>query len=123
MRFILVLLSVFFVSCQQNVKGVTSITVADLQTEIAKNKDIQLLDVRTPKEWKQGVIKGAIKVNVLDANFSADADKILSKGKPVYVYCRSGRRSLKASKILAEKGYQVYNIIGGYKAWRAKVFK
>ncbi len=121
MRFILVLLSVFFVSCQQNVKGVTNITVTDLQTEIAKNKDIQLLDVRTPKEWKQGVIEGAIKVNVLDANFSTDADKVLSKDKAVYVYCRSGRRSLKASKILAEKGYQVYNIIGGYKAWKAQI--
>ncbi len=123
MRFILVLLSVFFVSCQQNVKGVTNITAADLQTEIAKNKEIQLLDVRTPKEWEQGVIKGAIKVNVLDVNFSADAGKVLSKEKPVYVYCRSGRRSMKASKILVEKGYQVYNIIGGYKAWKAKMKK
>ncbi len=76
--------------------------------------------MRTPSEWQAGIIEGAAKVNVFDKNFSASVDKLLNKEKPVYVYCRSGRRSLRASKILVEKGYQVYNVLGGYKAWVSK---
>ncbi len=119
MKLFSVLLIMLFVGCQQNIEGITNITVVELQTEIGKNKNIQILDVRTPSEWQAGAIKGAIKVNVFDKNFNTEVDKVLNKDKAVYVYCRSGRRSLKASKILAEKGYEVYNVLGGYKAWKS----
>ncbi len=117
MRILLVVLSVFLMSCQTNGEEITNITVAELKAELAKSEAIQLVDVRTPAEWQKGTIKGAMRINVLGDDFVAELEKSVSKEKPVYVYCRSGRRSMKAAKILAKKGYKVYNLIGGYKAW------
>jgi phage shock protein E len=73
-----------------------------------------LLDVRTPEEFAEGNISGAVNLDIYNANFSAELDK-LDKTKPVYVYCRSGSRSSKASNMMKEKGFkEVYNLIGGY---------
>ncbi|MDB4241958.1 rhodanese-like domain-containing protein [Polaribacter sp.] len=33
------------------------------------------------------------------------------------MYCRSGNRSGKSAIILKEKGFEVYNVLGGYKMW------
>ena len=42
------------------------------------------------------------------------------KNKTYYVHCKSGNRSAKASKYLAEQGYDVVNLDGGYKAYEEK---
>jgi rhodanese-related sulfurtransferase len=86
--------------------------------ELLKKDEGQLLDVRTPEEWALGSIKGASKINFLEANFSEQLNK-LDKTKPVYVYCKSGGRSGKAAKQLEKKGFTVYNLIGGISAWKA----
>lgn len=80
--------------------------------------DVQLLDVRTPKEFIEGHIPNAVNLDVLDApNFKAQIQK-LNPEKPVYVYCRSGKRSLTALRILEKKGFAVaYDLKGGYVAW------
>jgi rhodanese-related sulfurtransferase len=44
--------------------------------------------------------------------------KLLDKNKPVYLYCRGGGRSGKSAKILQEKGYTIYNVLGGYTKWK-----
>ena len=109
------------ISCQEQQKqeGVfTSITMGDFKEIYDVKSKIQVLDVRTPEEWKKGFIKDAIFDNFYDENFSEKSIKMLDKKQPVYVYCRSGGRSVKASKILLEKGFQnVINIEGGYLSW------
>ncbi|MCC7332619.1 MAG: rhodanese-like domain-containing protein [Flavobacteriales bacterium] len=76
-----------------------------------------LLDVRTPEEWAEGIIKGAEKIDFYDDNFSKNIEK-LDKSIPVFVYCRSGGRSSEAATILKEKGFsKVYNLEGGISAW------
>ncbi len=75
-----------------------------------------LLDVRTPKEYAEGHIAGAklIPVQVL-----AERLKEVPKDKQVYVYCHSGTRSARASKLLAEHGFtNIENIEGGIVAWK-----
>jgi len=75
------------------------------------------LDVRTVEEYEQGHIKGAhlIPVQVL-AEHLAD----VPKDKQVYVYCHSGKRSSRAAKLLADKGYtKIENVVGGIEAWKA----
>ena len=47
------------------------------------------------------------------------AAETLSKDKPVALYCRSGNRSKKAARILAEKGYQVVELETGFRGWAA----
>ena len=80
--------------------------------------DCVLVDVRTPAEYKEGHLKGAINIDVKDSiNFMKKALEILPKDKTVMVYCRSGKRSAMAAGKLAAEGYFVFNLEGGYIAW------
>ena len=81
-----------------------------------------LLDVRTPKEVAQGKIPGASVLNIYDENFERKLN-FMQKDKPIYVYCRSGVRSVKASRILAGAGFtRIENVEGGIMAWQAAGF-
>ncbi|KXA46422.1 MULTISPECIES: DsrE/DsrF/DrsH-like family protein [Staphylococcus] len=77
---------------------------------LAKNG--QLIDVRTPEEYADGHIKGA---ELYPVDQIEQFDK--KKDKTYYVYCRSGKRSLKASEYLDKQGYDVVNLDGGYVAY------
>ena len=83
-----------------------------------ENKSVQLLDVRTPNEYKMGTIKGAKNSNIFDpAGFQPVAAKLI-KETPVYLFCQSGNRSKKASKLLVKMGFtQIYDLRGGYSNW------
>ncbi|MBE7659759.1 rhodanese-like domain-containing protein [Tenacibaculum finnmarkense] len=103
-----------FPSCKSQENKIKNTTVAVLQKIIQTSKKIQLLDVRTPEECSQGIIKDAIMINVFADDFDEIALKKLDKTMPVYIYCRSGRRSVAASERLKKQGFDVYNILGGY---------
>jgi len=72
-----------------------------------------LLDVRTPGEFTSGHLPGAVNVPI-DA-LEARAGEIAA-GREVVVYCRSGRRSAMAAKLLTARGHQVIDI-GPMEAW------
>ena len=82
--------------------------------------DITLLDVRTVEEYNEGNIKNAINIDQYDSEFLQKATAIIPKQKLVAVYCKSGRRSSNAAKLLSEAGYEVVNLQGGITAWKAK---
>lgn len=76
-----------------------------------------LLDVRTPEEWAEGVIPNAEKINYHGGDFESQIEK-LDKTKPVFIYCRSGRRSANAANVLKGKGFtKIYNLNGGILDW------
>ncbi|MEO5683553.1 MAG: rhodanese-like domain-containing protein [Chitinophagaceae bacterium] len=83
-------------------------------------KGAQLLDVRTPAEYKEGYIKGAVNADwQSEKEFAAQAKK-LDKTAPVYVYCLSGVRSGRAADWLAANGFkEIINLEGGIQAWKA----
>lgn len=93
------------------------ITTAELKILIAK-ESIQLVDVRTPEEHKEGVIKTAELINYFDTDFVAQIIKKVNKDKPVYLYCRSGNRSGSAAELLRREGFKAINIVGGYNQWK-----
>ena len=68
------------------------------------NMDFIILDVRTPEEYDRGHLKNAILINFYNPNFSHELDQ-LDKSKDYLVYCRSGGRSLNATKMMVEKGF------------------
>ena len=105
-----------FTSCTAQ-DGVKSITTTELKALLEK-ENIQLLDVRSPEEIKQGAINTARFANYFDGDFYEKAAKQLDINKPVYLYCRSGNRSGKSAKILQAKGYTIYNVLGGYNQWK-----
>jgi rhodanese-related sulfurtransferase len=83
-------------------------------------KNVQILDVRTAQEFKEGYIKGAINADWQNETQFAVQVKKLDKKAPVYVYCLSGVRSGKAADWLAANGFtEIINLDGGIKAWKA----
>ena len=67
-------------------------------------KNAVLLDVRTPEEFQQKHISGAVNLPLAEIDDRASA-VIADKSTPVYVYCRSGRRSKSAMSKLLQQGY------------------
>ena len=84
-----------------------------------QGKKAQLIDVRTASEFSGGHINKAKNIDVFNAsNFENECQKF-NKEEPVYVYCRSGGRSMTAAKKLAKMGFiEVVNLKGGYMAWK-----
>lgn len=76
-----------------------------------------LIDVRTEAEFDEGHLPKARLVNVKDDHFIETIKRLYGKGRPLAVYCRSGRRSAQAAKLLSEEGYHVYNLDGGFLQW------
>ena len=105
----------FCINCNSQV-ALKAITTKELKVLLSQ-ENIQLMDVRTPEEIKEGAIQTAFFVNYFDVDFENVATAKLNKSKPVYLYCRSGNRSGKACKILKEKGFEVINVLGGYLQW------
>ena len=114
------LILLIIASCSSQSTEIKNISVEDLQVVLKDNKNIQLVDVRTPAECAKGIIENAIKIDITEDNFEKIALDKLDKTKPVYLYCKSGGRSKKASKLLLKKGFQTYNVLGGYIAWKQK---
>lgn len=69
-----------------------------------------LIDVRTPKEYKDGHVPGAINRPVEDINSWKDS---IEKEQAIYLYCRSGNRSGQAAKTLKNNGYSKVYDLGG----------
>ena len=94
-----------------------NVSAADFQALINNKTNAIILDVRTPKEVAQGIIKDAEKIDFYNENFKAELDK-LDKSKPVLIYCRSGRRSAIAMATMRDLGFsEVYNLQGGIIEW------
>lgn len=82
------------------------------------DEDVQCVDVRTVAEFSEGHIGGSLNLNVMDERFVSNAEAVLEPGRPVAVYCKSGRRSRKAARLLAKKGFIVYNLDKGFEDWK-----
>lgn len=75
-----------------------------------------ILDVRTPDEYKDRHIKGAI--NIPNETIGdKEPESLPDKNQLILVYCRSGNRSKQASKKLAEMGYTNIVEFGGINTW------
>lgn len=97
----------------------TDISVDEARELIKTQADIQIIDVRTPEETKEGVIEGAILADINNQDFPTQMEK-LDPAKSYIVYCAVGGRSKTAAGFLQSKGFKkVYNMVGGYKAWTA----
>ena len=93
---------------------VDSISTIELENKLKTN--IQLIDVRTPGEFRRGHIKNAKNIPLSEINqFFPLTDK------KVYVICQSGARSKLAAKKLKKRGFDVVNVQGGMHAWRGKI--
>ncbi len=105
--FFIILISAQFGFAQMESRPITEFKSFDSSKEI-------LLDVRTPKEFADGCIDGALNIDWFSADFNQQVAS-LDKDKTIYVYCKKGGRSLKSQARLKELGFlHVINLEGGY---------
>ncbi|RRA89301.1 rhodanese-like domain-containing protein [Paenimyroides viscosum] len=77
-----------------------------------------LIDVRTPEEYREGTIPGAMSLNIHSDDFKRSADN-LPKEREIIVFCQSGDRSNEAFEMLKSLGFKnVSQLVGGYEVWR-----
>lgn len=79
-------------------------------------KGAQLIDVRSRDEYSQGCLPGAtsIPLEMIHA-----AENMLSKEKPVILYCVSGRRSGMAKMVLENLGFDEVHNLGSFRNYYA----
>lgn len=110
--------------------------LADLQevwvTPDFIEKDIKIIDIRTPLEWREtGIVKGAYTLMFFDEQgrfdiqgFLEQLNKIVKKDEQFALICRTGSRTAEVSKFLAnEMGYNVINLRGGVMKLRYEGYK
>ena len=88
--------------------------------ENAGNPDFIILDVRTPEEYSEGHIEGAINRDYYAQDFENKLNE-LDKAKTYLVYCRTGRRSVSVRDIMTDLGFKnIYNMTGGISDWQSE---
>lgn len=89
-------------------------------TELLKNENVQLVDVRTPEEVAAGKIAGAKHIDIYDPQFEQKISG-LDHNEPIAVYCAVGGRSASAASSLKELGFKnIYDLKGGIRGWAAE---
>ena len=82
-------------------------------------EDLVILDVRTPEEFAEGHLEGAMMIDFYDGDFAERIGE-LDPSVPYLIYCRSGNRSGQTVDIMADLGFEdVAEIDGGIQAWLA----
>ena len=87
--------------------------------ELIKSGKYVVIDVRTPEEYAERHINGAVNYDYYSDDFEDNLEENLTdKSKSYIVYCRSGKRSLYSAQIMEELGYKdIINLEGGFLAW------
>ena len=102
-----------------NTDSIDSGIMADALLNHPQKDQVLILDVRTPREFNDGHVPGAI--NIPHTELSDKLDQVIThKHKPVVVYCQSGRRASVAQTILTKAGFdQVLHLEGDMAGWKA----
>jgi adenylyltransferase/sulfurtransferase len=121
---------------EEGYEDVQAITVGELKTLMDSGDDIVVLDVRDPHEWEIAAIDGTLRIPKGDIQaakngvlagrklFDETVLKHIPKDKPLYVHCRSGKRSADSILFLKEVGYDtknMWNVAGGILAWAQQI--
>lgn len=85
---------------------------------LPRDGSVTLLDVRTKTETARGMINGF--KNIPLDNLRQNLD-LIPKDKPVYVHCHSGLRSYIACRILSGRGFDCYNLAGGWRLYESVI--
>lgn len=113
----IILIATFF-GCKETSAQQSQLLEPQEMIDVLVTKDVHLVDVRTPREFKMGFIENAINIDFSSPNFQAELNK-LDNTKPIIVYCRSGRRSGIATNNLVKAGFtEIYDLRNGIINWQ-----
>ena len=100
-------------SKKRTLENINNISYIKMQEILKEDNNTIILDVRSPQEYNEGHITGAI--NIPEYEILTKASNILKdKDTKIIVYCASGSRSKKTIKILQKIGFlNLYNLENG----------
>jgi rhodanese-related sulfurtransferase len=114
---LLAVLCLFASSCQSPNESSPTLVSSEEMKKLMEMDTIQLIDVRSLEEFREGHLKGA--QNLIYDNDFAQKISQLDKSRPVAIYCKTGRRSEECSTILKKAGFKkVYDLKGGLSQWK-----
>ncbi len=96
---------------------VAEIDAPELSRTLSNGARPQLVDVRSPAEFADGHIAGAVNIPMLQLCGHVDAAN-LDRKRPVVAVCLSGHRSIPAVRRLTSAGFDARQLQGGMLAWR-----
>jgi len=139
MKFIFLLLAVnlYFVGCKEAVDnqkdetqqtGKSTLFAKKVNAKAFKNiiatDSVLIIDVRTPDNFIDGHIPGAINLDWTNQERFNEKIKTLAKDQTVLLYCNSGHRSTLATQYLKEQGFEkLYNLETGIEGWKAENYE
>jgi len=87
---------------------------SDFKRAIWRNPG-KLVDVRSKREYQLGAIPGAANHDIKNRMEFVQASFRWSHSEPIYLYCQSGMRSMKAARLLSRNGFKnIYELKGGF---------
>lgn len=96
--------------------GPGRVSVAEAAARTGGGGDAVLLDVREVDEWGAGRVAGAVHLPLSALNSGAGLP-VEAEGRPLIVICRSGNRSRTAAEVLAGRGVDAVDVVGGMREW------
>jgi rhodanese-related sulfurtransferase len=115
-KVITILASVLLLAGCSSSSSAIDLSVSEFSSKVTE-AGIITLDVRTPGEFNEGHIDGALLIDFQSGNFENEIAS-LDKSKTYAVYCRSGNRSGEAVKVMSDAGFtNLYNLNGGVIDW------
>ncbi len=117
----LLLGSIFSGGCQSN--DISRLSNKQFN-DLASKENTIIIDVRTPDEFKSGHLNNAILIDYLETDLFRKQIQTLDTSKTYLLYCRTGKRSLNAAKLMKENGFKmVSDLKGGISQWDGPVIK
>jgi rhodanese-related sulfurtransferase len=108
----------FFLAAGTRITDVTVNQARELIPQRARDAQLVILDVRTPEEFAEGHLSGAVNVNLMAPDFESRLAG-LNRGQTYLVYCRTGNRSAKAIQTMGRLGFRsVYHMFEGIVGWQ-----
>ena len=101
--------------------AVKTLKAAEAKAQLDADEDIVLLDVRTPEEFAEGHIPGA--VCIPSESIAAGSDLPFGVDVKLFLYCHTGGRSAEAAQKLVSMGYTDVTDFGGIVDWPYEVEK
>ncbi len=98
------------------------ISSTDALKMLEANPSIVVVDVRTPAEYAQGHIKGAVNVEVTGSSFPENIQKIQDPNKIYLVHCLTNQRSSAALRYMLANGFSLdntYQMTDGFWGWQS----
>lgn len=118
MKSLLTILFTFFISSSAFGQQTSTLNLRKFDKSI-QQKEVIIIDVRTPEEFSKSHISNALNMDWNNGEEFEKAAFLLPRNAKIYLYCRSGSRSKKAMAWFNKNGFhKIRELKGGFEAWK-----